>query len=104
MVAELFQTLPQQENQLPTTPEASISLLVNYLRQHRCFLVLDNSEGLLRSGDHFGRYREGYEHYGHLLREIADTYHQSCVVLTGREKPIGFGFKKVQIFLYVHYN
>lgn len=29
MVAELFQTLPHQENQLPTTPEASISLLVN---------------------------------------------------------------------------
>lgn len=94
MVAELFQSLPQYENELPTTPEASISLLVNYLRQHRCFLVLDNSEGILRSGDHFGRYLEGYEHYGQLLREIADTYHQSCVVLTGREKPIGFGFKE----------
>lgn len=94
MVAELFQTLPHQEKQLPTTPEASISLLVNYLRSSRCFLVLDNSEGILRSGDHFGRYREGYEHYGQLLREIADTYHQSCVVLTGREKPIGFGFKE----------
>jgi hypothetical protein len=33
-----------------------------------------------------GRMREGYEGYARLLRRVAETQHQSCVLLTSREK------------------
>jgi hypothetical protein len=33
------------------------------------------------------RYREGYQEYGELLRRIGEERHNSCVVLTSREKP-----------------
>jgi len=36
-----------------------------------------------------GRLRPGFEAYGHLLRQVAQTAHQSCLLLTSREKPAG---------------
>ncbi len=77
----------QQETDLPETVEGRVSRLVNYLRQHRCLVVLDNAESILRSGDRAGHYREGYEGYGQLFRYVAEAPHQSCLVLTSREKP-----------------
>jgi hypothetical protein len=32
--------------------------------------------------------RAGYEGYGQLLRRVAETEHQSCLLLTSRERPI----------------
>jgi WD40 repeat protein/predicted transcriptional regulator len=64
-----------------------ISQLIDYLRSSRCLLVLDNVESILGSGDHVGRYREGYEDYGELFRRVGEASHQSCLILTTREKP-----------------
>lgn len=87
-LAELIQFLSKgQETNQPETVDARISQLMNYLRQHRCLLVLDNAESILRSGDRMGSYREGYEGYGQLFRCVAETPHQSAIVLTSREKP-----------------
>ncbi len=74
---------------LPDTEDGQISRLMEYLRSQRCLLILDNAESILRSGERAGRYREGYEGYGQLLRRVGDERHQSVVVLTSREKPIG---------------
>ena len=60
-----------------------ISRLVEYLRHHRCLLVLDNLEAILDLGE----YRAGYEGYGQLIERMAKCQHQSCLVLTSREKP-----------------
>ena len=79
----------QQEVNLPETIESQISCLMEYLRSSRCLLVLDNGESILRSGEYAGRYCAGYEGYGQLLRRVADERHQSCLILTSREKPIG---------------
>src|SRR5207247_1851104 len=38
-------------------------------------------------GDVRGRLRPGFEAYGRLLRQVAQTAHQSCLLLTSREKP-----------------
>lgn len=76
-----------QEMSLPSTLEASISRLMVYLRDRRCLLILDNMESVLSSGSSAGEYKEGYEGYGQLLRRLAETSHQSCVMLTSREKP-----------------
>jgi len=84
----------QQEVDPLRTLESQIACLMENLRHHRCLLVLDNGESILRSGERAGRYRPGYEPYGQLLRRIADERHQSCLILTSREKPIGLAAKE----------
>jgi hypothetical protein len=83
-----------QEKNVPKTTGAKILQLLDYLRKHRCLIVLDNVESILRSGEKAGRYQEGYEGYGQLLKYLGETYHQSCLVLTSREKPREFGLKE----------
>jgi hypothetical protein len=84
----------QQEVNLPETVDGLISRLMEYLRSSSCLLVLDNTESIFQSGELAGRYRQGYEGYGQLLRRLADECHQSCLLLTSREKPIGFAAKE----------
>ncbi|MBE9030149.1 NACHT domain-containing protein [filamentous cyanobacterium LEGE 11480] len=79
----------QQTANLPPNIDAQIAALITNLRQHRCLLILDNAESILQSGDHSGNYRLGYEGYGQMLRSIANEAHQSSLILTSREQPIG---------------
>ncbi|PSB54289.1 NB-ARC domain-containing protein [Chamaesiphon polymorphus] len=69
--------------------ESSLGLLMERLRQQRCLLVLDNVESILQYGDARCTYLPGYEAYGEMFDRISDERHQSCLVLTGREKPHG---------------
>jgi hypothetical protein len=95
LLGELIQFLSSgQETELRDTVDGRISQLISYLRSSRCLVILDNAESILRSGDRTGSYREGYASYGQLLRCIADTPHQSCLVLTSREKPKGLAAKE----------
>ena len=77
----------QQETQLPEHIDGKISLLMKYLRQHRCLIVIDDVEIMLRSGDRFGRYEQGYEDYGVLLKRLGEAEHKSCLILCSQEKP-----------------
>ncbi|WP_414564799.1 MULTISPECIES: NB-ARC domain-containing protein [unclassified Anabaena] len=72
---------------LPQSLGDKISRLIDYLRQHRCLLILDNVESILRGGSRAGLYRAGYEGYGDLLKRVGEVTHQSCLLLTSREKP-----------------
>jgi hypothetical protein len=88
MLANLLQVLSVQPvTDLPATVNERLSRLVEYLASHRCLLVLDAWETVLSSGQPAGHYREGYEGYGELLTRVAETQHQSCLVLTSWEKP-----------------
>jgi WD40 repeat protein len=90
VLVELIQFLSDQsETNLPTQLDGKISRLLKYLRSSRCLLILDNLESILQAGDRTGSYRHGYEGYGQLLQIIGDTAHQSCLILTSREKPKG---------------
>src|SRR5207237_5452299 len=71
----------------PTSLEQRITQLVAGLQASRCLLVLDNLETLLSSGDREGSYLPGYEGYGRLTQRLAESAHQSCGLLTSREKP-----------------
>jgi WD40 repeat protein/transcriptional regulator with XRE-family HTH domain len=77
---------PQPLGVMPTDLEQRISLLLEQLQAFRSLLVLDNLETILQDGDTKGRFRPGFEGYGRLLRRVAETDHQSCLVLTSREK------------------
>src|SRR5579864_6809671 len=78
---------PQPLWEVPTSLERRLGLLLEYLRDQRALLVLDNLEVLLEEGEGTGRMRAGYEDYGRLLRRVAETAHHSCLLLTSREKP-----------------
>ena len=80
-----FSETPPAE--FPTSLEQRITQLVARLQARRCLLVLDNLETLLQSGNREGSYLPGYEGYGRLIGRLAESAHQSCVLLTSRERP-----------------
>jgi WD40 repeat protein/transcriptional regulator with XRE-family HTH domain len=73
--------------EFPTLLEQRINQLIGRLHERRCLLVLDNLETLLEVEDPEGNYRAGYQGYGRLIERLGESAHQSCVVLTSREKP-----------------
>lgn len=77
----------QQLVDLPDDIDSKVKILIEYLREKRCLLILDNVESILREGDRAGRYLEGYEAYGELIQRVGESAHQSCLVITTREKP-----------------
>ena len=88
LLEDCFQALaPQPLREVPTSLERRLGLLLEYLREERVLLLLGNLEVLLEEGDGMGRMRAGYEDYARLLRQVAQTEHQSCLLLTSREKP-----------------
>lgn len=90
LLADLIQFFSnQQATHLPISLDQQILRLLDSLRAHRCLLIFDNAETLMQAGDREGNYQSGYEGYGQLLRCVGEAYHQSCLVLTSREKPKG---------------
>ncbi|MEO0350221.1 MAG: BTAD domain-containing putative transcriptional regulator, partial [Cyanobacteria bacterium P01_A01_bin.15] len=77
--------VPFVSNQQEET--CSLTRLVHWLRQSRCLVILDNVETLFRGKERAGQYREGYGNYGELLSVAGQTSHQSCLLITSREKP-----------------
>jgi WD40 repeat protein len=61
--------------------------ILSCLQNQHCLIILDNVEAILRPGDPSMRYRDGYEPYGAFFEQVAKTSHQSCLLLTSREKP-----------------
>ncbi len=83
---------------MPQTLDGLLAKLMDYLRSVRCLIVLDNFESILLSGSdrqednynyHIGQYRPSYEDYSQILRRLGEEVHQSCLLLTSREKPSG---------------
>jgi WD40 repeat protein/DNA-binding CsgD family transcriptional regulator/transcriptional regulator with XRE-family HTH domain len=72
---------------LPDDEPARTALLIDLLRETHCLLVLDNLETVLQPGEPEPRYRDGYVGYSALLERLALSQHQSCVLVTSREKP-----------------
>src|SRR2546421_11885845 len=88
LLADCLQVLsPQPLAEMPESLERRLSLLLECLRERRVLLVLDNLEALLQEGEGGGHYRPGYEGFGHLVRRVGETAHQSCLLVTSREKP-----------------
>lgn len=76
-----------QDTDLLESLDSGVSRLLGHLREHRCLLLLDDFETVLRGGELAGQYRGGYQGYGKLIKRIGEERHQSCLVLTTREKP-----------------
>jgi len=87
-MGECFKILSQQQiTALPANYHEQITCLIEYFRKSRCLLILDNFNTLLEHGQGTGNYLDSYEAYGELLWRVGETNHQSCVLITSREKP-----------------
>ncbi|HEY9860310.1 MAG TPA: NB-ARC domain-containing protein [Candidatus Obscuribacterales bacterium] len=103
LLSDLLQCLSQSQSEpnlatnpatMPQTIEKQLLVLIDYCRTHRCLLILDNMETLLQPGDRSGHYRAGYEGYAQLLKCWGESDHQSALLLTSREKPVGFAIQE----------
>lgn len=77
----------QQDIRVMETIAMQIQQLTQYLQTHRCLLILDNVESILRSGSRVGEYLPGYDTYGILIQSFINAAHGSCLIMTSREKP-----------------
>ncbi len=88
LLEDLLQVLaPETFREAKLTFERKMSILLDQMRAVRTLIVLDNLETVLEEGEGQGRIRPGYEGFAQFLRLSAETKHQSCVMLTSREKP-----------------
>jgi hypothetical protein len=95
LLAELLSIFTASSEQLALSgversrTDSSLGLLMKQLRAQRCLLVLDNVESIVQQAEARCSYLSGYEDYGEMFDRISDERHQSCIILTGREKPQG---------------
>ena len=84
-----LQFLSAQKADLPKDADEIflLSLLIQYLRENRCLIVLDDMEVVLQADNQIGRHLESSEGYGELLLSVGQADHQSCLLLTSREQP-----------------
>jgi WD40 repeat protein/DNA-binding SARP family transcriptional activator len=89
LLRDVLQALsPQRLVDIPTRLDAQLALLLDCVRERRCLLVLDNLESILDAGQP-GQMRPGYAGYAQLIQYVAERRHQSCLLLTSRERPQG---------------
>jgi WD40 repeat protein len=86
MVLPMLLRAQGEDIAVPSSLDGKLLKLIEGLRQKRCLLILDNVETILSAGQ-TAQYRAGYEGYGQLFKEIGGVPHQSCLLLTSREKP-----------------
>lgn len=61
--------------------------LLEYLRSHRCLIILDDIQTIFSSQQLAGNYQPGYENYGAFFKQITESSHNSCLILLSWEKP-----------------
>ncbi len=80
----LFSNRKLQE--IPEHLENQLSLLIDYLKDKRCLIVLDNFDSVLVQDENH-RDVVHYEDYAKFLERLGEVQHRSCLIITSREKP-----------------
>ncbi|MEG4457330.1 NB-ARC domain-containing protein [Microcoleus sp. N9_A1] len=81
LLSELVPFLSNQQD-IQAKPER----LLYWLQTHRCLVILDNQETILQAGNCAGYYQQDFTDYGDLFQLLGEASHQSCILLTSREK------------------
>ena len=97
VLTNIFEFLRSRlESDLSQNNSDDISKFMKFLHSHRCLVIFDNSEAILRSGDYAGSYQDRYQSYGNLFTRVGEEQHQSCLVLTGRDQHREFDLLKAK--------
>ncbi|MCC3448329.1 MAG: ATP-binding protein [Microcoleus sp. PH2017_39_LGB_O_B] len=71
----------------PPLSKGGLGGVIHHLRSHRCLIVLDDVQTIFSSQQLAGNYQPGYENYGAFFKQIAESCHNSCIILLSWEKP-----------------
>ncbi|MEG4804841.1 NB-ARC domain-containing protein [Microcoleus sp. ARI1-B5] len=71
----------------PPLSKGGLGGVIEYLRSQRCLIVLDDVQTIFSSGQLAGNYKPSYENYGAFFKQIAESCHNSCLILLSWEKP-----------------
>lgn len=85
----LNQILPQSA-QCPEllNDNERVNHIIHCFSEYRCLVILDRVEAILNQNPRNSlTYLPGYEKYGELFEQVGKCKHQSCLLLTSREKP-----------------
>ena len=85
LLPKLIEVYSHQVEIVPPTMNISvqISCLLHYFQQKRCLLILDNVETILQLE---ALAPQEYLGYTELFQQICQTQHQSCLLITSRER------------------
>ena len=84
---QFFSGRSMASQDIPEDIAGKITLLIDCLRSSRCLIVLDNIESLMCDFDRAGTCSDDHKEYSLLFQRLAESEHQSCILLTTREKP-----------------
>jgi WD40 repeat protein len=89
LIPDLLEVLSDRAEIVPSTLPIStqIARLLDYLRQERCLLVLDNAEAIVQDQSTSDIHHQVDPGYAELFERIGASPHQSCLLVTSREKP-----------------
>ncbi|TAE59148.1 MAG: ATP-binding protein [Nostocales cyanobacterium] len=73
---ELKQFFSQSQNPLPE--------IIDYFKSYRCLVIIDDVENIFQFGNLAGQYLTEYKDYSKFFQQIANSSHQSCVILIGK--------------------
>ncbi|MEP6515582.1 NB-ARC domain-containing protein [Microcoleus vaginatus] len=71
----------------PPLSKGGLGGLIEYLRSHRCLIILDDIQTIFSSQQLAGNYQPGYENYGAFFKQLTESSHNSCLILLSWEKP-----------------
>ena len=78
----------EEETEMQRNNSPTITDLIAKMQRDRCLIILDQFETLFQEKNWAGYYQKGYESYGELLKQIAQTRHQSSLLILSRETPL----------------
>lgn len=93
IVSDLIQAFAKDktDNLADLSGKLNYKLIYDYLRVYRCCLILDDLENILDRGESRCQYREGYQQYESLFRDLVEISHEkSCIIVVGRQLPRNF--------------
>ncbi|MEO0841030.1 MAG: NB-ARC domain-containing protein [Cyanobacteria bacterium J06643_5] len=88
IISNLLQVLSNgEEIYLVKNIPVLINKLIDNLQNQRCLIVFDNFDAVFCRDDYAGNYLDECEGYKEIVQKIAEIQHQSCLIITSREKP-----------------
>ncbi len=86
LISDILQFFTQQEKDLVPNVDEQISRLISFCNYHRCLIILDNLETILATGVNSGYFQDSFHDYSKLFQKLGECRHQSCLLITSREK------------------
>lgn len=72
---------------IPNTLDRKVNVLLKFLREHRCLIIIDDLQMLFQQRQFAGQYQAEFEGYYFLFKQIAELSHVSSLLLITSEQP-----------------